>query len=477
MNKDSLIKKIEERGQKHFFSLTPKIEATNLYLQLKQKKPWLQRWQTFVYPAALGFSFLAIIISSTQPSSVLEHSFQSMKRLNSVAYPSLEARSELRFEDGFNDFSLFKNVTNKIHNDLTHYLPSSSNVIWSPIAVSSMLATLMTMLDTPVRISMQEALQLDDESLFLNQHTSVVIDQYRQLLNSRLALIAQSKLTKGMFLTRDIDASSSLMTSITEDTFTDIFQVPTDPIWQDDYHQWIQQATLNAWSEDEDFPQDLEASSMSLQSLLYYQSNWMYPFLPQHTSNGLFTASSLSQPFLLPMMNKTSSLLRFETDEVEVVVDPLHQGHQMMYILPKGNQTLMDLEMDSILDAYQFNQFSPLTSVNLSLPKMTLQSSLDLTRIMPLMFDSLAFVFEEGHSMLKAPFSSLYIDTWNQTQQFTFNEQGFEVNAVSAPSAESQMMNDVSSFTLNRPFAVIIINEDQMVLLSAMIENPSLKQK
>lgn len=477
MNKDPLVKKIERRGQKHFFSLTPKMDAIHMYSHIKQKKPWFQQWQTFVYPAALGFSFLAIIISSTQPSSVLEQSFQSMTRLNVVTYPSLQARSEQEFEDAFNDLSIFKDVTNSIHAELTQYVPSSSNVIWSPVAVTSMLATLLTMVDTPTRISMIEALQLNDDAMFFNQHTSVVIDQYRQLLNSRLALIAQSKLTKGMFLTRDIDASTSLVRSITEETFTDIYQVPTEPIWQEDYHQWIQQATLNAWSEDEVFPQDLEASSMSLQSLLYYQSNWIYPFLPQHTSNALFTSSSLSQPFLVPMMNKTSTLLRFETEEVEVVVDPLQQGHQMMYILPKGNQALMDLNMDSILDAYQSNQFSPLTLVNLSLPKMTLQSSLDLTSIMPLMFASLAPVFEQGHSMLKGPFSSLHIDTWNQTQQFTFNEQGFEVSAVSAPSAESPMLNDVSSLTLNRPFAVIVINEDQMVLLSAMIENPSLNQK
>jgi serine protease inhibitor len=474
MNKDPLIKKIEQHGQIQFFSLTPKIKAKNLYSQIKQKKPWLQRWQTFVYPAALGFSFLAIIISATQPSSVIDQSFQSMKRLNSVAYPSLDTRSELGFEDGINELSLFKDVSNSIHADLTQLLPSSSNLIWSPVAVTSMLATLMTMLDTPARLSMLDALQLDDDSLFLNQHRSVVIDQYRQLLNSRLALIAQSKLTKGMFLIGDIEASSPLVSTITEDTFTDLFQVPTEPIWQEDYQQWIQEATLDTWTEDEIFPQELESSSMNLQSLLYYQSNWMYPFLSQNTSNGLFTSSSLNQPFLVPMMNKTSTLLRFETEEVEVVVDPLQQGHHMMYILPKPNQTLADLEMDSIVEAYQSNQSSPLMTVQLSLPKMTLQSSLDLTSIIPLNFPSLAPMFDQGHSMLKDPFASLHIDTWNQTQQFTFDEQGFEVGAVSAPSAESPMLNDLSVFTLNRPFAVIVINEDQMVLLSARIENPSM---
>jgi hypothetical protein len=68
MNEDHLIKKIEKSGQKHFFSLTPNLQAAHIYSRIQSKKPLLTQWQAWVYPAALGFSFLAILIRSTQPS-------------------------------------------------------------------------------------------------------------------------------------------------------------------------------------------------------------------------------------------------------------------------------------------------------------------------------------------------------------------------------------------------------------------------
>ena len=68
----------------------------------------------------------------------------------------------------------------------------------------------------------------------------------------------------------------------------------------------------------------------------------------------------------------------------------------------------------------------------------------------------------------------MHIDRWNQTQAWTLDEQGFEVSSVSTPSQESSMVNGMSLFSLNRPFKIIVLNQDHMVLLSAMIENPIL---
>ena len=474
MNEDHLIKKIEKSGQKHFFSLTPKVQAAHIYSRIQPKKPLLKQWQAWVYPAALGFSFLAILIRSTQPSSIVDHSFQVMTPLNSLAYPPLEKRDELGFEDGLGDVSLFKDVSNSLHAELTPLIASQSNVLWSPVAVTSIVASLMTMVEDPSLQMMLGTFEIEDDQRFLNQHTSMVIDLYRQLLNNRLSLIAQSKLSKAMFFTSAVDSSSSVIDTLTDDTYTELFQVPSNDSWQEDYRQWIQQATLNEWSFDSDFPQTFEASSINLQSLLYYQSNWLHPFLPQHTSNRLFTPSLSSQPILVPTMNKTASLLRFETEQAEIVVDPLQLGHQMMYILPKGNQALEDIDMESILQAYQTHQSLPLSTVQLSLPKMTLRSFLDVSSLIPRVYPEFSSLFERGNTNFKTPFSSMHIDRWSQTQAWTLDEQGFEVSSVSTPSQESSMVNGMSLFSLNRPFKIIVLNQDHMVLLSAMIENPIL---
>jgi serpin B len=218
------------------------------------------------------------------------------------------------------------------------------------------------------------------------------------------------------------------------------------------------------------------ATRLVLTNAIYFKSNWETAFKKNQTTDDPFHASGgVSQT--VPMMHQTHEFPYLENDQFQAVELPYRYGRlSMAVLLPRKGDSLVELQkamaakpLDDLIGGMMPRE------VELSLPKFTFSSHLDLARTLTAMGMIDAFTD-------KADFSGISSETRLCIQQVVHqafvavDEEGTEAAAATAITFRMLAMRVAEPpvvFRADHPFVFVIRDQQSgVVLFMGRVTNP-----
>jgi serpin B len=218
------------------------------------------------------------------------------------------------------------------------------------------------------------------------------------------------------------------------------------------------------------------ATRLVLTNAIYFKSNWENSFQKNRTTDDSFHTSG-AQSHTVPMMHQTHEFPYLENDRFQAVELPYRLGRlSMVVLLPKKGDGLKDLEK-----SVEAKPLDDLTGgmipreVELSLPKFTFSSHLNLSQMLNAMGMSDAFTD-------KADFSGISSETKLCIQQVVHqayvavDEEGTEAAAATGITFRMLAMRAPEApvvFRADHPFIFVIRDRQSgVVLVLGRVMNP-----
>ena len=204
---------------------------------------------------------------------------------------------------------------------------------------------------------------------------------------------------------------------------------------------------------------------------LYFKANWADEYFSKEDTS--------SQPFFgqnatndVEMMKSDFFLTRYSNEEKFEYskISFGNEGFYMQIILPKEKYTPLDiLTTISSTDLKDINSKGDLVKLQLSIPKFTLSSSINISKV----FDKLGLsaINNATFDMFENPVKGDV--TYRQNNSFSIDEKGTEVASVSSADIEFiAPLYDEIKLSLNRPF-IFFIRESSTgtILLEGVIND------
>ncbi|MBD5236571.1 MAG: hypothetical protein HDS62_03405 [Bacteroidales bacterium] len=251
---------------------------------------------------------------------------------------------------------------------------------------------------------------------------------------------------------------------IQEDNFKDNNLQTLEKI--NDWASLMSNGTINSYFS------ELNPSSLGIfLNALYFKANWAEEyFSKEDTSLQPYFGQNVTND--VEMMKSDFFLTRYSNEEkFEYSKIPFgNEGFSMQIILPKENYTPLDiLSTISSTDLKDINAKGDLVKLQLSIPKFTLSSSVNISEV----FDKLGLyaINNATFDMFENPIKGDV--TYRQNNSFSIDEKGTEVASVSsADIGITAPLFDEIKLSLNRPF-IFFIRESSTgtILLEGVIND------
>lgn len=215
---------------------------------------------------------------------------------------------------------------------------------------------------------------------------------------------------------------------------------------------------------------------LALASTVYFQARWTEEFEKEDTEQGIFHTPSGDVD--CEFMHQTRDQAYYCSGEFSAVAQDFTSGGTMWFILPDDGVSIDDLladpeVMEFIMEGYAFENHEFVT-VNMSVPKFDVSSSLDLTEGLKALgitdiFDSEAADF--------SPITSIRDAAVTQAQhaaRVTIDEEGCTAAAyVQLGMGGGGMPDREVDFVLDRPFLFVIAGMDGQPLFAGVVNQPN----
>ncbi len=224
-------------------------------------------------------------------------------------------------------------------------------------------------------------------------------------------------------------------------------------------NQWVEERTQNK-IKDLIKPGMLDAEMrLVLTNAIYFLGDWASPFEKDATYAQDFHLAS-GKMMQTDMMHQTSHMLYMENDQVQVLEkDYRGSDLSMVMILPKKQGALTDIERQWNVKQYdEWLSQLRLTRIALSLPKFTMNTEYELSKVLPEMGMPLAFSNQADFSGMSTsePFKIGFVI---HKAFVKVDEKGTEAAAATAIGmrlAGAPIMEKPIEFTADHPFIVIL---------------------
>ncbi|CAL8109626.1 unnamed protein product [Orchesella dallaii] len=231
-------------------------------------------------------------------------------------------------------------------------------------------------------------------------------------------------------------------------------------------NQWVQTATKNR-IKDVVVPSMLtNQTAMILVNAIHFKGQWKFPFDPDHTSEQSFrTLSGREIPVKMMQLDRPRKLKYAKLPDLKssaVALPYISQRYSFVIVLPDPEESLVDVEQylkDGILAAIPSRMRS--TSVDVRMPKLLLDSSIDLIAsksLENLGMESISTEFAEFGRLSEV--DGLRITNVIHKAFLEVNEAGSEAAAASAFIAQARSLDiepeNAVKFIVDRPFIAYI---------------------
>jgi serine protease inhibitor len=318
----------------------------------------------------------------------------------------------------------------------------------------------------------------------LREETShVFIDTYLEdkvTVDQRETIRARSLLGNGVFVREDIDVNKTYLNRLSSDYFTEVFHTDFQPDGLTDITRWLNQKTFNFLDMK---PSDLglnQDTALALFNTFYLKANWFQAF-DILTNDGQFTNSSSETivPNVSYMQKQTQSTLYVDQPGFTLGVDDAYGDHRIVYVLPKGDLTPVDLLSQSYLPSIQaaFTTSANNERISLTVPLSSTQGKLDLKANLLSVYPEIDSLFDPQQADLSKALPGAYVESLNQHIRVDLHKDGLEAAAITEVSVKVTSSPDplppLKSLNLNRSFLYFVINHQGLMLFSGVVHQPT----
>jgi serine protease inhibitor len=485
MKQSKLEKQIKQSGQAYFDKRTAHL---NFQHELHKPKPWwltVAMWATPSAAVATTVTVLvAVLIGSIDPNGSLPQTFRSLHALNSVSFPSFQQRNQAEdFLEGQPRYDTYRSQVNEFFALTAPDLFSTgNNLAYSPLSAFMALTLLLEAADGQTHEALASLLAVEDMNLLREETSHVFIDTYLEdkvIINQDEIIRARSLLGNGVFVREDIDVNPVYFDRLATDYFTEVFHTDFQPDGLADMANWLNQKTFNFLDMK---PSDLglnQDTAMALFNTFYLKANWLEAF-DILTTQGQFTNSSNQGNVrgVTFMQKETSSTLYLDQPGFTLGVDHAFGDHRIVYVLPKGNLTPVDLLSQTYLPSIQAALTSPATNerILLTVPASSTQGKLDLKANLLSVYPEIASLFDPQQADLSKALPGGYVQSLIQHLRVDLLKDGLEAAAITEANVgvTSIPLPPRVSLTLDRSFLYFVINAQGLMLFSGVVHQPTI---
>jgi serine protease inhibitor len=262
------------------------------------------------------------------------------------------------------------------------------------------------------------------------------------------------------------------------DYFSEVFHTDFQPDGLADMANWLNQKTFNFLDMK---PSDLglnQDTAMALFNTFYLKANWLQAFDIIDTQ-GQFTNSSNQTNVrgVTYMQKETPSTLYLDQPGFTLGVDEAYGDHRIVYVLPKGDLTPVDLLSEIYLPSIQAAFTSPVSNerITLTVPTSTTKGKLDLKANLLSVYPEIASLFDPQRADLSKALPGGYVQNLIQHLRVDLLKDGLEAAAITEANigVTSMPIPPRVSLTLDRSFLYFVINHQGLMLFSGVIHQPT----
>lgn len=484
MKPTKLEKQIKQSGQAYFDKRTAHL---NFQGELHKPKPWwmtVAMWATPTAAVATTVTVLvAVLIGSIDPNGAVPQTFRSLQALNTVSFPPFEQRNLAEdFLEGQPGYETYRSQVNQFFaRTAPDLFSTSNNLAYSPLSAFMALTLLLEAADGQTEEALASLLAVEDMDLLRQETSHVFMDTYLEnkvIVNQQETILARSLLGNGVFVRDDIDVNPVYLNQLATNYFTEVFHTDFQPDGLADMANWLNQKTFNFLDMK---PADLglnQDTAMALFNTFYLKANWLKAF-DILTTQGQFTNSSNQTNVrgVTYMQKDTSSTLYLDQPGFTLGIDDAYGEHRIVYVLPKGNLTPVDLLSPTYFPSIQAAFTSPATNerIALTVPSSSTQGKLDLKANLLSVYPEIASLFDPQLADLSKALPGGYVQSLNQHLRVDLLQDGLEAAAITEANVGVTSIPTPPrvSLNLNRSFLYFVINHQGLMLFSGVVHQPT----
>ena len=292
--------------------------------------------------------------------------------------------------------------------------------------------------------------------------------------------VVTSLLGSSLWLPENAGCREETLKTLEEQYYASVFAGnPANAEYTEVFRQWLNEHTGGMLEESVKGMELNENLAFALATTIYFKAAWADKFSEEQTSEDVFHAPDGDET--VSFMHETADGVVYTGDHFSAVARMLNTADVLAWIiLPDEDTPLSELieseELGSFLKSGRDWQ-STFGEVHLSIPKLDVTSTLDLSEMMKAL--GMTDVFDES----KSDFSGLLEDGTGVTvsraehsARLVADEQGLTAAAYTViateTSAEPEEAPPVLYFTANRPFLMVLTDNDGTILFAASVYHP-----
>ena len=484
MKQTPLEKQIKQSGQAYFEKRTAHLNFQGV---LSKPKPWwltLVMWGTPVGAVATTVTVLiAVLIGSINPNGSVQQTFRSLQALNAVSFPTFDQRDQAEdFSQGQPRYETYRSQVNQYFaRTAPELFSTSTNLAYSPLSAFMALTLLLEAADGQTQEALSALLGLEDLDVLREETSQVFIDTYLEIkdpINQRETILAKSLLGNGVFVREDIDVNPMYLDRLAIDYFTEVFHTDFQPDGLTDITNWLNHKTFDFLDMK---PSDLglnQDTAVALFNTFYLKANWLKAFDIADTQGQFINSSNQTNIRGVTYMRKeTSTTLYVDQPGFTLGVDDAYGDHRMVYVLPKGDLTPVDLLSDTYLPSIQAAFTSPVSNerITLTVPTSSTKGKLDLKANLLSVYPEIASLFDPQQADLSKALPGGYVQNLIQHLRVDLLKDGLEAAAITEANigVTSIPTPPRVSLTLDRSFLYFVINHQGLMLFSGVVHQPT----
>jgi serine protease inhibitor len=480
-----LEKQIKQSGQAYFDKRTQHLNFQGV---LRQPKPWwvkLALWGTPVTAVATTLTVLvAVLIGAIDPNGSVPQTLRSLQALNTVSYPSFDQRDQAEdFLEGKPSYDTYRSQVNQFFaRTAPELFLTSENLAYSPLSAFMALTLLLEAADGQTEEALASLLAVEDMDLLRQETNQLFIDTYLEskvTVNQQETILAKSLLGNGVFVREDIEVNPDYLNRLSSDYFTEVFHTDFQSESLTDMANWLNQKTFDFLDMK---PSDLglnQDTAMALFNTFYLKANWLDAF-DILTTQGQFL-NSTNEAYIRGvtyMLKETRSTLYLDQPGFTLGVDQAYGDHRIVYVLPKGDLTPVDLLSETYLPSIQAAFTSPATNerILLTVPTSSTKGKIDLKTNLLSVYPEIASLFDPQQADLSKALPGGFVQNLSQHLRVDLLKDGLEAAAITEANVgvTSNPLPPRVSLTLDRSFLYFVINAQGLMLFSGVVHQPTI---
>lgn len=408
-------------------------------------------------------SLLICCAESFKPYEVNESS--GVRKINNVIYPDLDKSSisnnidiDSKLEKIFNEFA-YKNAVDLF---LTK---DNANNVFSPVSLYLALSMLGEGATEAGLNELKEYMgfnTLDELRESMN-----VIYQENYYENN----LGTSIITNSLWIKEGLSIEEDYLNILREYYYGEVYSSNFNNKAIDEIVNYLNHNTNNFLKvKKEDIGIDND-TLMMLINTIYFDNQWKYKFEDISSMKFYAYEETISCDFIVHTI--TSKV--YENEKYTMVTDYFENDNTISYYLPNQGNSVYELFKENIFDINNLSQNNGLFSdknVKILVPKFEYKKSYNLNDV--LKNRGVKSIFESGN------FKSITnIDTFvsiiKQDVGISLSENGVKASAITQIGLNKATANQEYIFILDRPFAYVIRDKNNVPLFIGIVNNPNIK--